>query len=147
MPQHAEDYQLKALDGRQQIKGMYETRWSSRADALNTFKFAHALIVDTLEDLAMGGDRNVKQLKLVIQDSGFIVALVVTEHVLQYKVVLSNLLQRPSTEDASDTDSAISSLSKIRQDNDDWQDLYEDIKSFPKSKMFHQTGQQAAGRQ
>jgi len=147
MLQQAEEDQLKALDGRRKIKGMYETRWSSRADALNTFKSAHALIVDTLDDLAMGGDRNAKQLKLVIQDSGFIVALAVTEHVLQYSVVLSNLLQRSSTEDASDTESVISSLSQIRQDDADWQELYEDIKSFPKSKMFHRTGQQTAGRQ
>jgi hypothetical protein len=51
--QQAEEDQLKALDGRRKIKGMYETRWSSRADALNTFKSAHALIVDTLNDLAI----------------------------------------------------------------------------------------------
>ena len=64
-------------------------------------------------------------MKLVIQDSGFIVALVVTEHVLQYSVVLSNLLQRPSTEDVSDTESVISS--HIKQDDADSQELYEDI--------------------
>ena len=33
-------------------------------------------------------------MKLVIQDSGFIVALVVTEHVLQYSVVYKDLLQK-----------------------------------------------------
>ena len=64
-------------------------------------------------------------MKLVIQDSGFIVALVVTEHVLQYSVVLSNLLQRPSTEDVSDTESVISS--HIKQDDADSQELYEEI--------------------
>ena len=66
-------------------------------------------------------------MKLVIQDSGFIVALVVTEHVLQYSVVLSNLLQRPSTEDVSDTESVISNLSHIKQDDADSQELYEEI--------------------
>ena len=53
MLQQAEEGQLKALDGRRKIKGMHETRWSSRADALNTFKSTHALIVDTLNDLAI----------------------------------------------------------------------------------------------
>jgi hypothetical protein len=51
---------------------------SSRADALNIFKFAHVLIIDTLDDLGTGGDRNAKQLKLTLQDFGFMVALVVT---------------------------------------------------------------------
>lgn len=72
--------QKDALNGRRKIKGMCETRWSSRADALNTcFN-----IVDTLDDLAEDGHRNAKQLKLAIQDFGLVVALVVKEHVLQY---------------------------------------------------------------
>jgi hypothetical protein len=60
-----------------------ETRWSSRADALNIFKSARALIIDTRYDLGTGGDRNAKQLKLALQDFGFMVALVATECVLQ----------------------------------------------------------------
>jgi hypothetical protein len=49
MLQQADEEQLDALDGRRKIKGLCETRWSSRADALNIFKqSAHALIIDTL---------------------------------------------------------------------------------------------------
>jgi hypothetical protein len=108
---------LDALDGRRKIKDWCETRWSSRADALNIFKSAHALIID---DLGTGGDRNAKQLKLALQDFGFMVALVATECVLQYSLALSNLLQRPSidlVEAASEAETVISSLRKIRQDD------------------------------
>jgi DnaJ-domain-containing protein 1 len=38
MLQQADEEQLDALDGRRKIKGLCETRWSSRADALNIFK-------------------------------------------------------------------------------------------------------------
>jgi hypothetical protein len=119
MLQQADEEQLDALDGRRKIKGLCETRWSSRADALNIFKSAHALIIDTRDDLGTGGDRNAKQLKLALQDFGFMVALVVTECVLQYSLALSNLLQRPSidlVEAASEAETVISSLRKIRQD-------------------------------
>ena len=56
--EQADAEQREALDGRQKIMGMCETRWSSRADALNTFKSAHSIIVDTLDDLATDGDKN-----------------------------------------------------------------------------------------
>jgi hypothetical protein len=61
MLQQADEEQL---DGRRKIKGLCETRWSSRADTLNIYKSAHALIIDTLDDLGTGGDRNAMQLKL-----------------------------------------------------------------------------------
>jgi hypothetical protein len=69
-------------------------------------------------------------LKLTLQDFGFMVALVVTECVLQYSLALSNLLQRPSidlVEAASEAETVISSLRKIRQDDNVWQELYQDI--------------------
>jgi hypothetical protein len=42
MLQQADEEQLDALDGRRKIKDWCETRWSSRADALNIFKSVHA---------------------------------------------------------------------------------------------------------
>jgi hypothetical protein len=51
------------------------------------------------------------------------VALVVTECVLQYSLALSNLLQRPSidlVEVASEAETVISSLRRIRQDDNVW---------------------------
>jgi hypothetical protein len=70
------------------------------------------------DDLGTGGDRNAKQLKLALQDFGFMVALVATECVLQYSLALSNLLQRPSidlVEAASEAETVNSSLRRIRQ--------------------------------
>jgi hypothetical protein len=58
MLQQADEEQLDALDGRRKIKGLCETRWSSREDALNIFKSAHALIIDTLDSLWNNGDRH-----------------------------------------------------------------------------------------
>ena len=58
------------------------------------------------------------------------VALVVTECVLQYSLALSNLLQRPwidLVEAASEAETVISSLRKIRQDDNVWQELYQEI--------------------
>jgi hypothetical protein len=43
--QQADEGQMEALDVRRKLKGMC---WSSRVDALNTFKSTHTLIVDTL---------------------------------------------------------------------------------------------------
>ena len=125
--QQADKEQLDALNGRKKIKGLCETRWSCRADALNILKSADVLIIDTLDDIGTGGDRKAKQLKLVLQDFGFMVALVVTECVLQYNLALSNLLQRPSidlVEAASEAETVISNLRKIRQDDNVWQELY-----------------------
>ena len=125
--QQADKEQLDALDGRRKIKDLCETRWSCRADALNILKSADVLIIDTLDDIGTGGDRKAKQLKLVLQDFGFMVALVVTECVLQYSLALSNLLQRPSidlVEAASEAETVISNLRKIRQDDNVWQELY-----------------------
>jgi hypothetical protein len=45
MLQQADDEQLDAIDGRRKIKGLCETRWSSRADALLLFgKFCYVLV-------------------------------------------------------------------------------------------------------
>ena len=129
---------------------MCETRWSSREDALNIFKSARALIIDTLDDLVTGGDRNAKQLKLALQDFGFMVAFVVTECVLQYSLALSNLLQRPSidlVEVASEAETVISSLQKNRQDDNVWQELYQDITKLAEKQNVLPSKPRTAGRQ
>ena len=150
MLQQADEEQLDALDGRRKIKGLCETRWSSRADALNIFKSAYALIIDTRDDLGTGGDRNAKQLKFALQDFGFMVALVVIKCVLQYSLALSNLLQRPSIdleEAASEADTVISSLRKNRHDDNVWQELYQDITKLAEKQNVLPSKPRTAGRQ
>jgi hypothetical protein len=124
-----------------------ETRWSSREDALNIFKSAHALIID---DLGTGGDRNAKQLKLALHDFGFMVALVATECVFQYSLALSNLLQRPSidlVEAASKAETVISSLRKIKQDDNVLQELYQGITKLVEKQNVLPSKPRTAGRQ
>jgi hypothetical protein len=90
------------------------------------------------------------QLKLALQDFGFMVALVVTECVLQYSLALSNLLQRPSiglVEAASETETVISSLRKIRQDDKVWQELYQDIAKLAEKQNVLPSKPRPAGRQ
>ena len=150
MLQQADEEQLDALDGRRRIKGLCETRWSSREDALNIFKSAHALIIDILDNLGNGGDRNAKQLKLALQDFGFMVSLIVTECVLQYSLALSNLLQRPSidlVEAASQAETVVSSLRKIRQDDNVWQELYQGITKLAEKQNVLPSKPRTAGRQ
>jgi hypothetical protein len=145
MLQQADEEQLDALDGRRKIKGLCESRWSSRADALKIFKSANALIIDTLDDLGTGDDRNAKQLKLALRDFGFMVALVVTECVLQYSLALSNLLQRPSI-DLVEAETVVSSLRKIRQDDNVWQELYQDITKLAEKQNVLPSKPRTAGR-
>jgi hypothetical protein len=58
--------------------------------------------------------------------------------VLQYSLALSNLLQRPSidlVEAASQAETVVSSLRKIRQDDNVWQELYQDITKIAEKQM------------
>jgi hypothetical protein len=63
------------------------------------------------------------------------VALVVTECVLQYSLALSNLLQKPSidlVEVASQAETVVSSLRKNRQDDNVWPTSTKSIEGFCK---------------
>ena len=73
-------------------------------------------------------------------------ALVVTECVLQYSLVLSNLLQRPSI-DLVEAASVISSLPKIKQDDNVWQELYQDKTKLAEKQNVLQSKPKTAGRQ
>jgi hypothetical protein len=119
----ADNDTTEALEGRRKIKGLCETRWSSRADALHTFKAAYQLIIDMLEDLSTDGDKNAIGLKRVIQDFGFLVCLVVSEHVLQISLKLSDALQSPSLDlvaTATELDDVVNMLRHIRGDENIW---------------------------
>ena len=119
----ADDDTTEALEGRRKIKGLCETRWSSRADALHTFKAAYQLIIDTLDDLSTDGDKNAIGLKRAMQDFGFLVCLVVSEHVLQISLKLSDALQSPSLDlvaAATEVDDVVNMLRHIRDDENIW---------------------------
>lgn len=80
------------LERRSKLKTMCETRWSSRADALYTFKmqfvpvFVHAL--DTLQD--HGDDKAGMYLAAILRFQ-FIITLVVTEYILSNTLALATI--------------------------------------------------------
>ena len=138
----ADDDTTEALEGRRKIKGLCEIRWSSRADALHTFKAAYQLIIDTLDDLATDGDKNAIEFKRAMQDFGFLVCLVACEHVLQITLKLSDALQIPSLDlvaAATEADDVVNMLRHIRGDENIWRELYEEIKRLANSQNIEPT--------
>ena len=123
----ADNDTTEALEGRRKIKDLCETRWSSRADALHTFKAAYQLIIDALrDDLATDGNKSAIGLyKRAMQDFGFLVCLVVSEHVLQISLKLSDALQSPFLDlvaAATEADD-VNMLRHIRGDENIWREL------------------------
>ena len=74
-----------------------ETRWSSRADAVYTFRIAFSVVVSSLETLKNGHDEKVTLYFNAILKFDFIIALVVAEHILSPTVALTNYLQKCDT--------------------------------------------------
>ena len=70
-----------------------ETRWTSRADALYTFKGSFPVVVHALERLQRLGDDKAGQYLASITRFEFVIALIVSEHILQSTVYMSKFLQ------------------------------------------------------
>ncbi|XP_052778135.1 uncharacterized protein LOC128215492 [Mya arenaria] len=83
----------QAMEGRQKLKTLCETRWMSRADALRTFKNAYRVVVHALETLQENGDVKASDHLNAILQIQFIVTLVATEHILSNLVGLTAVLQ------------------------------------------------------
>ncbi|XP_052809147.1 zinc finger MYM-type protein 1-like [Mya arenaria] len=83
----------QAMEGRQKLKTLCETRWMSRADALRTFKNAYRVVVHALETLQENGDVKASDHLNAILQFQFIVTLVATEHILSNLVGLTAVLQ------------------------------------------------------
>ncbi|XP_052783217.1 zinc finger MYM-type protein 1-like [Mya arenaria] len=82
------------MEQRTKLRTLCETRWSSRADALATFRNAFPVVVHSLETLNDDGDNKAGQYLAGILCFEFIIALIVAEHVLSSTVALTNLLQK-----------------------------------------------------
>ncbi|CAG2202028.1 unnamed protein product [Mytilus edulis] len=81
------------MEKRTKLRTLCETRWTSRADALYTFKTAFPVVVHSLERLQNLGDDKAGQHLASLMRFQFVIALVVSEHVLQSTVHLSIFLQ------------------------------------------------------
>ncbi|KAJ8315235.1 hypothetical protein KUTeg_007385 [Tegillarca granosa] len=80
------------MDKRTKLRTLCETRWSSRADALHTFKSSFSVVVSSLEALQADGDEKASARLGAILRFEFIVALIITDHILSGTVALSNHL-------------------------------------------------------
>ena len=99
-----------------------------------------------LDDLATGGDKNAIGLKRTMQDFGFLVCLVVSEHILQISLKLSDALHSPSL-DLVAADDVVNMLRHIRGDENIWRELYEEIKRLANSQNIEPTKPRTTGRQ
>lgn len=82
------------MDRRTKLRTLCETRWSSRADLLFTFRSAFLVVVAAPHSLEDNKDDKATQYLVAIMRFKFIIALVVAEHVLSSTVVLTNYLQK-----------------------------------------------------
>ncbi|XP_061173542.1 uncharacterized protein LOC133182709 [Saccostrea echinata] len=109
---------------RQKLKTLFETRWASRSDSLNTFLSAYNVVVDSLEDLEQQGDSKARGYACSID---FIVSLVVVQSTLQPLVPLSAMLQNKEIdliEAVAENKVVIEQLRRNRNEDGHWDDLF-----------------------
>ena len=114
------------LERRTKLRTLCETRWSSRADSLYTFRTAFAVVVSALETLKADHDDKAAQCMNAILRFEFIVSLVVVEHILSSTVAITNYLQKPDidlTEAMTEARVVIKRLSDEREDELVWETL------------------------
>lgn len=113
---------------RTKLRTLCETRWSSRADALGTFKHAFPVVVHALETLQEDRDEKAGLYLAAILRFEFIIALVVAEHILSSTVPLTNLLQKEDNDllhAVEETRVIIKLCNDERGDEDVWNALYD----------------------
>ncbi|XP_060585819.1 uncharacterized protein LOC132741624 [Ruditapes philippinarum] len=116
------------MEQRTKLRTLCETRWSSRADALATFKNAFSVVVHALETLQEDGDDKAGQYLGGILRFDFIIALIVAEHLLSSTVALTNLLQKEDNDllhAVEETKVVVQLLRNERNDADVWDALYD----------------------
>lgn len=116
------------LDKRTKLRSLCETRWSSRSDALFTFRAALEVVVETLGVLSEDGDTKARSYKSAVENFDFIVSLVSAEHVLMTCTALSKVLQDTQLDLLIATEEAeivISMLQNERNDDEVWDAVFQ----------------------
>ncbi|CAC5385815.1 unnamed protein product [Mytilus coruscus] len=116
------------LDGRRKLRTLCETRWTSRADSMYTFRVAFPVIISALEHLRQDGDDKAGQILAAISRFEFIIGLVTTEHILQSIVHLTTFLQSKSCDLVAavrECKLIIDQLSDERNDDAVWDALFD----------------------
>lgn len=112
---------------RSKLRTLCETRWSSRADALFTFRAAFSVVAAALQTLKNDRDEKAGLYLTAILKFEFIVSLIVAEHILSSTVALTNYLQKPDIdliEAVTEAKIVVSRLSNERNDDQVWEALY-----------------------
>lgn len=123
----SDDNTKDQMENRTKLRTLCETRWSSRADALYTFKTAFPVIVHALEALQDDGDDKAGQFLAAILRFDFIITLVVSEHVLSGTVALTKFLQKPECDLLEAVKEAKVVIQRLRDERNDplvWDELY-----------------------
>ena len=105
-----------------------ETRWTSRADSLYTFRVSFPVVVHALEQLQQDGDEKTGQYPAAIIRFKFIFALVAAEHILKSTVHLSTFLQGVKwdlVEAVKENEVVINQLTSERNDQTMWDSLFD----------------------
>lgn len=116
------------MEKRTKLRTLCETRWTSRADALYTFKTAFPVVVHALERLQNLGDDKAGQHLASLMRFQFVIALVVSEHILQSTVHLSTFLQGVECdllEAVKECKTVVEMLRSERDDDTVWNELYQ----------------------
>ncbi|KAJ8317225.1 hypothetical protein KUTeg_005129 [Tegillarca granosa] len=115
------------MDKRTKLRTLCETRWSSRADALHTFKSSFSVVVSSLEALQADGDEKASARLGAILRFDFIIALIITDHILSGTVALSNHLQSVKCdllEAVKESKTVIQMFMNERANDNVWDTLY-----------------------
>lgn len=124
----ADEATKEKMEKRTKLRTLCETRWTSRADALLTFKTSFPVAVHALESLHDQGDDKAGQQVNAVTRFDFIIGLVVAEHVLQSTVHLSLFLQGVECdllEAVNEFRVVVEILRQEREDDSVWDELYQ----------------------
>ena len=116
------------MEKRTKLTTLCEKRWTSRADALYIFKTAFPVVVHALERLQNFGDDKAGQHLVSLMRFQFVIALVVSEHILQSTVHLSTFLRGVECdllEDVKECKTVVEMLRSERDVDTVWNELYQ----------------------
>jgi len=138
------------LERRSKLRTLCETRWSSRADSLYTFKNAFPVVVHALETLKDDGDEKAGMHLAAILRFEFIIGLVVSEFLLSDTVGLTNYLQSTDCDLVEAITESKVTINRIQEERNDplvWNSLFETAVSIASDFEIDPSIPRRAGRQ
>ena len=114
---------IENMDKRTKLRALCETRWTSRADALYTFKTSFPVVVHALERLQGLEDDKAGQYLASITRFVFVIAQVVSEHILLSKFL--QCIECDLLEATKECKTVTELLRAERLDQSVWDELYQ----------------------